>query len=129
MEAKSLKILIMRIWEEVSMKKWPISSAVYNDSACESTAYAVVALLRIYYSTRPSKKSMISNRTCAFCATARANSSSGAGSSGVMLVPPVAPPPPTLPLRGLIGPPVEYGQLPTRFPPPLNSRFPEEEKM
>lgn len=70
---------------------------------------------------------MISGRTCVFCATARANSSSGAGSSGVMLAPPAAPPPTVL-LRGLTGPPVEDGQLPTGFPPPMDSRFPKAEE-
>lgn len=93
------------------------------------TRFSVVALSRIYYSARPSKKPMISSRTCDFCATARANSSSGAGSSGVMLVPPAAPPPPTVLPRGLTGPPVEYGQLPTGYSPPMDSRFPEEQKV
>jgi len=117
--------------KEMSIKKWPISWPAYNDSAYERTAHAflVIALSRIYYSARSSKKPMISSRTCAFCATARANSSSGAGSSGVILVPPAAPPPPTVLQRGLTGPPVEYGQLPTKFPPPMDSRFPEKEKI
>lgn len=45
-----------------------------------------------------------------------------------MLAPPAATPYPTVLLRGLTGPPVEDGQLPTGFPPPMDSRFPEEKQ-
>lgn len=86
-----------------------------------------VSLSKMYHSARSGEAlSPISGRTCAFCATARANSSSGAGSSGVMLAPSVAPPYPTVLLRDLTGPPVEDGQLPIGFPPPMDSRFPED---
>lgn len=67
------------------------------------------------------------NLTCVFWVTARANSSSGAESSGVILIDPEAPLP-TDSFRGPKGPPSSNGHSSIGLQLPLPSRFPKNKK-